>query len=865
MIQLIRNKLLLRILGAALFSLLVMGGTQSFFTYWSISKLNRTNQIRESSRKIQLFIEEMRLAQAQLEQFGRMQPEFYMEGTSTYLRQHENIFTNLKAELRVLHLIADEASGYVELKELEQSLNRYQAEFNDLVFLFRKQGFKDWGLTGHWREQAHLIESTLKSQNDHLLLNTLLTMRRHEKDFMLRQQDKYVAEFRKTAELLRKQLNRFEPERRHILLNALSIYVDDFLQYERNLREIGFDENDGLRQVVLRLNLNMVDQAGKIKENAERKVFETIHWQRVFTVVSFIFSLLLGISIFIPLTVSISSPLRRLLKSVVEYNTDKTTRIEVIRGTRDIQDLSEAFQSLTDRLYEEGRRTRAILDSIPDAVITIKVNGVIQTVNPAFCSYFEVDEKEVVGASIWDFLQSEEGQKDMISLQHRLEQQPKGIKEWGLFGISKNNKKFPVYFSWKRYVTGNNRFYTCLISDITDRKAVEEELTKARFAAEAASRAKSDFLANMSHEIRTPLNSVIGFSELLAERLEAETRHEYLEPIQTSSKNLLLLINNILDISKIEAGRFELNYTPVDLKKIVREMSSVYKLNTQKKGIEFIVEIDPQIPGLLIFDEVRFRQILMNLIGNAVKFTEKGRIKIELKGKTLGADPRKIDLELMVSDTGIGFPMEFRERIFEAFFQQDSSQNRRFGGTGLGLAITKHIIDLVQGRISVESEVGKGSLFTINLPRVEIVRLKSDTAVDVTSLTLNIPDLSNRIILLAEDIDLNRKLILKILEPTRVRLIEAYNGSQAVELAREYRPDLILMDIQMPEVDGYEAAQIILKENELSGIPIIALTANAFEQDKLQAMKFGFKAYLTKPVSRTELFDVLNTFISAAV
>ncbi len=862
MIQLIRNKLLLRILGAAVFSLVIMGGTQSFFTYWSISELNRANQIRESVRKIQLFIEEMRATQSQLEQFGRMQPEFYMEGSSSYLTEHETIYSNLKAELKILQLLTTEESGQDELLELEHSLIRYQVEFNDLVFLYRKQGFKDWGLTGHWREQAHLIENDLKSNKDLILLNTLLTMRRHEKDYMLRQQDKYIVEFRKTADFLHRHFVRFNPGRRELLLTALNIYVEDFLQYERNLREIGLDENEGLRQVVRKVNLDMVDFAGRIKENAEQKVIDTIHKQRIFTVISFIFSLILGVSIFIPLTLSISHPLRQLLKSVVEYNTDKTTRIEVIRGTRDIQDLSQAFQSLTDRLYEEGRRTRAILDSIPDAVITIKVNGVIQTVNPAFCSYFEVDEKDVVGTSIWDFLQSEEGQKDLISLQHKLEQNPKGIKEWGLFGISKSNKKFPVYFSWKRYVTGNNRFYTCLISDITDRKAVEEELTKARFAAEAASRAKSDFLANMSHEIRTPLNSVIGFSELLAERLDAEVRHDYIEPIQTSSKNLLLLINNILDISKIEAGRFEMNYSEVNLKKIVQEMGSVYKLNTQKKGIDFIVEIDTNIPDKLVFDEVRFRQILMNLIGNAVKFTEIGQIKIEFTGKALGADPRKIDLELSVLDTGIGFPIEFRDRIFEAFFQQDSSQNRRFGGTGLGLAITKHIIDLVHGKISVQSEVGQGSRFMISLPKVEIVRRKSDAAEDFESLAMQIPDFGNRTILLAEDIDLNRKLILKILEPTKVRLLEALNGGQAIELARKFRPDLILMDIQMPEVDGYEATQVILKDTDLSSIPIIALTANAFEQDKIEAMKFGFRAYLTKPVSRSQLFSVLQTYLT---
>ena len=386
-------------------------------------------------------------------------------------------------------------------------------------------------------------------------------------------------------------------------------------------------------------------------------------------------------------------------------------------------------------------------------------------------------------------------------------------------------------------------------------------LLQAKENAETANRAKSEFLANMSHEIRTPMNAVLGFTELLFSQVTDEKQRNYLDSIRSSGKNLLALINDILDLSKIEARKLELQYEPVNLSSIFTEIESVFSLKIKQKELEFIMDINPDMPESLLLDEVRLRQVIFNLMGNAVKFTSNGFIKLSADIKIKQDQENIIDLILSVEDTGIGIPSGSQDRIFEAFKQQDGQNTKKYGGTGLGLTITKRLVEMMGGNISVQSRVGKGSCFKVVLHNV-----LCGTA-PVKSQPYNISEEKNEIefepatILVVDDIKANRSLVKAFFQDTHIRFIDAANGEQAVLAARKERPDLILMDIRMPVMDGCDATSLIRKDQEIKDIPIIALTASGMKSDLERIMNCGFDGLLTKPFKKEDLIRKLSHFI----
>ncbi|MHC9543114.1 MAG: PAS domain S-box protein [Vulcanimicrobiota bacterium] len=389
-------------------------------------------------------------------------------------------------------------------------------------------------------------------------------------------------------------------------------------------------------------------------------------------------------------------------------------------------------------------------------------------------------------------------------------------------------------------------------------KLMGEALHKAKEEAERANRAKSEFLANMSHEIRTPMNAIIGFSELLKGRMTDDKSKEYLLGILTGGKNLLGLIEDILDLSKIEAGKMEIHWEPTDPHIFCEEMAQIFAVRTAEKGIEFLIEVSPGLPRGLMLDEVRMRQILLNLIGNAIKFTENGFVKLSVCTVDHEADRSALDLIVEIQDTGIGIPESQQEMIFRAFQQQEGQSTRRFGGTGLGLTITKRLVEMMGGSITVRSEPGKGSLFSVKFPGIKVAALEPVSRENLQEFE-NIR-FQGSVILLAEDIESNRRVIAGLLEPHDLVLITAANGLEAVEMARRTHPDLILMDIQMPVMDGYEATEILKNEITLSSIPVVAFTASSSEMDA-HRIKALFAGYLRKPVTKNRLLQELSYFL----
>ena len=407
---------------------------------------------------------------------------------------------------------------------------------------------------------------------------------------------------------------------------------------------------------------------------------------------------------------------------------------------------------------------------------------------------------------------------------------------------------------------GKPERYIAIRYDITANKAVEAELISKRVEAEQANRIKSDFLANMSHEIRTPMNGIIGMTSLALDSQNETERTEFMGFVKSSAESLLVIINDILDFSKIEAGKLSIEQVAFDLRLTLTHLFNPLGSGAKDKGLQFNCDIAPDVPPCVLGDPTRLRQVLLNLVGNAIKFTQKGRVDCSVS--VVDRTASTVTLRFAVCDTGIGIAADKLSTVFEAFAQADTSTTRRFGGTGLGLSISTRLVELMRGHLDVRSEMGKGSVFSFTLI-LDIAELPAPNPADYAVADRSTGKVSLRI-LLVEDNPINQMLAMRLLEKWGHCTTLAANGQIAIDLlAKGARFELVLMDMQMPVMGGIEATRQLRLLEAQEGwlpLPVIAMTANAMESDRKACMEAGMDDFLSKPINHAALAAVLATF-----
>jgi PAS domain S-box-containing protein len=708
----------------------------------------------------------------------------------------------------------------------------------------------------------------------------------------------------------------------------------------------------------------------------------------------------LGITFEIDATEALE-PLYSLRKSYYALFVFLTLACFLLMFFRSKQSVAEKAQHLKEvKSLDEKIKTQIIMDNVVDAIITIDETGTIKTFNQGAQRLFHYKENEVMGKNINILMPDPDHSRHNEYLKRYMSTKVPRILgfERELVGLKKGGTQFPMELAVSQADLHNQIVFTGIIRDISQRKDFELALIEAKKLSDEANKSKSDFLANMSHEIRTPMNGIIGLTQLALKTKMTPVQSDYLKKIGSSSQNLLTIINDILDVSKIEAGKLDIEETEFDLEKVLKSVSDVLSPKIQKKGLEFHFDIDNDVPNQLIGDPVRLGQILTNLTDNAVKFTDKGHIIISLR--ILENSKKSVNIEFTVKDSGIGLSREQIEKLFKPFNQADTSTTRKFGGTGLGLSIVKKLVLMMGGDIRIESQPGKGSSFVFNtilkpleilepapIPNSSIKNLRvlviddspimcsillamlkelgcegaatssfaeglqelntADRAYDLVILDNKLPDaigtqvcyelkeavperdlkiilisglveedifnnirnpeydgflhkpitlsaLFNMIqhvlgfqeslaidiiepkdseaeildsirgarILLVEDNKINRQIACEFLKHIGLAVSVAENGKEALDAVQQDQFDTVLMDIQMPVMDGYRATREIRALPQFKDLPIIAMTANANSEDRKKALACGMNEHIPKPVDLAILKKTLIKFIS---
>jgi len=528
---------------------------------------------------------------------------------------------------------------------------------------------------------------------------------------------------------------------------------------------------------------------------------------------------------------------------------------------------SQELEAFSDSLKLTSQYSLSLIEASLDPLVTISTEGKIMDMNQATINITGLSREEITDTDFFDYFTEPQKAREVYQKVFA-----NGfVADWPLTLRHKEGKLTDVLFNGSVYKDENGEVMGVVIvaRDVTDQKLIATELTEAKIfaelatalaeeakdkaeeatrTAESAVKAKQQFLSNMSHEIRTPMNAIIGFTKVVLKTELTTKQREYLSAIKMSGNALIVLINDILDLAKVDAGKMILEQTPFRMAISISAMLHLFEPKIQEMNLNLIIDYDNNIPDVLIGDPVRLHQIVMNLVSNAVKFTSKGKISVSVH--LLKNEEDKVTIEFVVSDTGIGIAESKIGKIFENFQQASSGTSRLYGGTGLGLAIVKQLVVLHNGIISVKSKVGEGSSFSFIL---SFLKTKAEVELDDEILELD-SELKNIRVLVVEDIALNQLLMRTILDDFGFELEIASNGKIAIEKMKENSFDIVLMDLQMPEMNGFEATDFIRNQMH-SNIPIIALTADVTTVDLAKCKEVGMNDYIAKPIDERLLYN----------
>lgn len=547
----------------------------------------------------------------------------------------------------------------------------------------------------------------------------------------------------------------------------------------------------------------------------------------------------------------------------LEINPDKISKV-IISAVR-LSDSERQRELAEKQIKETNSRLNAVIESTHDLIYAVDLNLNLIAFNSSFKEKIEhLCQQNGLLNNISDFshipLDDEIKQNWIANLRRSLTGEQFTVTNQITFSKKENAKNYyeitynPIY-DGELQING----VAVYARDITEKKHFEEELLNARNAAIAAAKTKSEFLSNMSHEIRTPMNAIIGLTTLLLGEDFSGTNLENLKSIKYSADNLMVIINDILDFSKIEAGKISFESIEFDISQRISELRKTFEHRTHEKGLSFITNIDSKIPNVLLGDPYRLNQILFNLVGNAIKFTAEGSITVNVK--LAKEEDNKILVRFEIIDTGIGIPEDKQNSIFESFTQANTDTTRKYGGTGLGLAITKNLTNLQGGEIGIESKLGKGTMFYVEIP---YVKANKEALENQQSDDVKVQDLSDLNILVVEDNIMNQMVAKQFFKKWNNTISIANNGAEALKVLSEKQDfDIVLMDLQMPEMSGYEASQLI-RSGESSvlnhNIPIIALSADAFLETRQKVIECGMNDFVTKPFKPDELYNKIRMY-----
>ena len=519
----------------------------------------------------------------------------------------------------------------------------------------------------------------------------------------------------------------------------------------------------------------------------------------------------------------------------------------ILRVNRDNENAILQEKQFVDTIYNTSLDGVFIMDA---------QNRTIAGLNNRAVELFEIDNKrEIEGTNIENWFSNEH-----IKLFNSIEESLAGnnSKNWQgeLAFSSKHRRTFFAFVNIVPFLDQGTRFLKISILDITEIKSAQFELMKAKQKAEVASQAKSRFLSNMSHELRTPLNGIIGASNLLLQESYLPDQKSHLDILKYSSEHMMMLISEILDFNKIEAGKLQLGQAPVDMKQFLQKLTIQFSAQAHAKGLKFKTDIDESLHIEFLTDETRLNQVFSNLLSNAIKFTHQG--EITLVARKIFATSQKATIQFMVKDSGIGVPANKQQEIFESFTQADVNTTRKYGGTGLGLSITKKLVNLFHGELQVESEEGRGSTFHFTL-KLDINENRKHVYIDEDKVK-QLAVFSGVNVLVAEDNVVNMSIAKRFLTKWGIEVTEAYNGREAVELFSKSQFDLVLIDLEMPEMDGITALGEIKKINP--SVPAIAFTAAVYDNMRADLIQKGFREFVPKPFRPEDLHQKISSLIA---